>query len=301
MNPLNRRSFLRNTSFFSGLAGFSSGPGSARAQAADKKFRISLAEWSLHRAIRSRLITNLEFPRIAREQFGIEGLEFVNGLWEAPTEDYIRRLKSNMQKTGTTGVLIMCDGEGMMGHSDKATRMKAARNHYKWIDIAAELGCRSIRTNMYPDRQPSTPAEIDAFIGYCAESFSDLCAYARSRNINVIVENHGGVSSNPDVVIRLMKKVNLPNFGTLPDFGNFPKEIDRYDAVTKLMAFAKDVSFKCYDFGPDGNETTMDMNRMMKIVLDAGYHDWIGIEYEGSRLTEFEGIQAAKRFLDRVV
>ena len=132
-----------------------------------------------------------------------------------------------------------------------------------------------------------------------SESFTALCGYAAPRKINVIIENHGGVSSNPDVVVRLMKLVNLPNFGTLPDFGNFPKEIDKYEAVRKLMPYAKGVSFKCYDFGPDGNETAMDMGRMMKIVDEAGYHGWVGIEYEGSRLTEFEGIAAAKRFLDR--
>jgi sugar phosphate isomerase/epimerase len=274
-------------------------PGSSVA-AGDPKFRISLAEWSLHKAIQSRLITNLDFPRIAREHFGIEGLEFVNGLWEAPTADYLRRLKANMNKTGTKAVLIMVDGEGMMGHSDRATRMKAADNHHKWVDIAADLGCHSIRTNMYPgEKQPATEGEISEFLKHCAESFTALCGYAAPRKINVIIENHGGISSNPDVVVRLMKIVNLPNFGTLPDFGNFPKEIDKYDAVRKLMAHAKGASFKCYDFGPDGNETEIDMVRMMKIVNDAGYHSWVGIEYEGSRLTEFEGIAAAKRFLDR--
>jgi sugar phosphate isomerase/epimerase len=153
---------------------------------------------------------------------------------------------------------------------------------------------------MYPDKQPTAPAEIDAFIGCCSESFANLCEYAKPMKINVIIENHGGVSSNPDVVTRLMKKVDLPNFGTLPDFGNFPKEVDKYDAVRKLMPFAKGVSFKCYDFGADGNETTIDMHRMMKTVDEAGYHGWVGIEYEGERLTEFEGIQAAKRFLERV-
>ena len=164
--------------------------------------------------------------------------------------------------------------------------------------IAAELGCHAIRTNMYPDKQPSTPAEIDAFIGFCSESFANLCEFAKPLNVSVIIENHGGISSNPDVVVRLMQKVNLPNFGILPDFGNFPKEIDRYDAVRKLMAYAKGASFKCYDFGPNGKETTIDMDRMMKVVLDAGFHGWVGIEYEGSRLTEFEGIQAAKRTSD---
>ncbi len=295
---MNRREFLKGSAVFPGLASVSRAASAAQGQ---QKFRISLAEWSLHRAIQSRLMTNLEFPRIAREQFGIEGLEFVNGLWEAPTQDYVRRLKNNMAKTGTKGVLIMCDGEGMMGHSDRPARMKAAENHRKWVDIAAELGCHAIRTNMYPEKQPSTPAEIDTFIKHCAESFTNLCEYAGARKVNVIIENHGGISSNPDVVVRLMKTVNLPNFGTLPDFGNFPKEIDRYEAVRKLMTYAKGASFKCYDFAPDGRETTMDMERMMKIVLDAGYHGWVGIEYEGNRLTEFEGIQAAKRFLDRLL
>jgi hypothetical protein len=135
-----------------------------RLGAAQPKLRISLAEWSFHKAIESRLMTNLDFPRIAREQFNIEGLEFVNGLWEAPTQGYVQRLKSNMEKTGTKGVLIMCDDEGAMGHSDRAQRMQAAMNHRKWVDIARELGCHSIRTDMYPDVEPKTPQQIDEFI-----------------------------------------------------------------------------------------------------------------------------------------
>lgn len=267
---------------------------------AQGKFKTSLAEWSLHRAIQSRLITNLDFPRIARDQFGIEGLEFVNGLWEAPTADYVRRLKRNMNTTGTKCVLIMCDGEGFMGHTNKAQRLAAADNHRKWVDITAELGGHSIRTNMYPgEKQPATPAEIDDFVGRCAESFANICEYARGANINVIIENHGGVSSNPDVVVKLMQTAKLANLGTLPDFGNFPKEIDRYDAVKKLMPYAKGVSFKCLDFDRQNRETTMDMDRLMGIVDAAGYRGWIGIEWEGSRMTEFEGIQAAKRYLEK--
>jgi sugar phosphate isomerase/epimerase len=295
---MNRRTFFKSAA----APALAALPSLTPAQGANAKFRISLAEWSIHRAIGSRMITNLDFPRIAREQFGIEGLEFVNGLWEAPTEDYLTELKKNIKDTGTKAVLIMCDGEGLMGHSDRAKRLKAADNHRKWVDIAAELGCHAIRTNMYPDKTPTTPAEIGEFIEYCAESFRRLCEYGKNAGgINVIIENHGGVSSDPAVVTRLMKTVNLPNFGTLPDFGNFPKEIDRYDGIAKLMPFAKGVSFKCNDFGADGKETTMDMDRIMKIVVDAGYHNWVGIEYEGERLTEFEGVQAAKRFLDRLL
>lgn len=294
---MDRRHFLAAPAAAAFLA-----PAQIPALAQTKKFKISVAQWSIHKAIQSKMITNLDFPRIAREQFGIEGLEFVNQLWEAPTDSYVSRLKRNMNETGTKCVLIMCDGEGFMGATDKAERLRSADNHRKWVDITAELGGHSIRTNMYPgQKQPATPAEIDAFIGNCAESFARLCEYAKGRNINVIIENHGGVSSNPDVVVALMKKAGLANLGTLPDFGNFPKEIDKYDAVQKLMPYAKGVSMKCMDFTPAADETTIDMARMMKIVSAAGYTGWVGIEYEGRRLTEFEGVQAAKRCLEKYV
>ncbi len=269
-----------------------------------KRLRISLAEWSLHRAIGSHLLSNLDFPRVAREQFGIAGLEFVNWMWEAPTQHYIGELKRRIDDTGTQAVMIMCDLEGALGSSEQQERSNAVRNHYKWVDAAAELGCFAIRANMRPGgRKPEGPAGTAAFIGYCAESFHRLCEYAGKAGLDVLVENHGGLSSDPEVVVQVIKKVNLPNFGTLPDFGNFPNGADRYDAVRRMMPYAKDVSFKCHDFAPypEVRETTMDMDRMMKIVLDSDYHGWIGIEYSGKRLTEFEGIQAAKRYLNHVL
>ncbi len=275
--------------------------GQTATAAAPAKFRISLAEWSLHRAIQAHLVRNLEFPRIAREQFGIQGLEFVNALWEVPTESYVAELKRNMEHYDTRGVMIMCDGEGLMGHSERAVRLKAADAHRKWVDVAAELGCLGIRTNMHGEKQPSTPAELDRFLEYCAESFSRLAQYAQAAGLNLMIENHGGISSDPDILVRLIKLVSQPNLGLLPDFGNFPTQTDRYEAIRKMMPYAKGVSFKCFDFGPDGKETAFDMDRVMKIVLDSGYHGWIGIEYEGNRLTEFEGIQSAKRYLDRML
>lgn len=268
-------------------------------QASPKWFQISLAEWSVHKAIRSGQLKNLDFPKLAREKFGIEGLEFVNTLWESPTQGYLQRLKRNMAATNTKCVLIMCDDEGFMGHSVQADRMKAARNHYKWLDYTAELGGHSIRVNMYPDKQPKTPEEITNYLNCCAESFTDLAGYARKLNLNVIIENHGGLTSDPDILVRLMKLVNLPNFGLLPDFGNFYGAIDRYDAIAKMMPWAKGVSFKCFEFGPDGNETKMDLARLMKIVKDAGYKGWVGIEFEGEKTPEYEGIAQAKAFLDR--
>jgi len=271
-------------------------PLAAFAAPAPGRFKVSLAEWSIHRAIQQGKLTNMDFPRIAKET-GCEGLEFVNGLWAAPTAGYISRLKRRMDDTGTKSVLIMVDDEGMMGHSDKAARMKAVKNHHKWVDIAAEMGCHSIRTNMYPEKQPKTPAEIDAFLGCCAESFTALCTYAKGSNINVIIENHGGISSNPDVVVALMKKVALPNFGTLPDFGNFPPEISKYEAVAKLAPYAKGMSFKCYFQGPDNAEDRYDVPKMMKVVEDSKYSGYIGIEYEGGKLDEIEGIKAGRKAL----
>lgn len=284
MSSLTRRSFT----------GALAAPFLMHAQGA-KKFKISLAEWSLHRAIQSGKMTNLDFPKVARG-FGIEGLEFVNGLWAAPTAGYLRRLKRNMESTATKCVLTMVDDEGPMGHSSAAERQKAVHNHHKWVDYTAELGGHAIRCNMFGEKQPATPAEIEAFLDCCADSFFKLCDYAAKQKINIIIENHGGISSNPDVLVALMKRVSLPNFGLLPDFGNFPPGVDKYESIRKMMPYAKGVSFKCHEFGPDGNDTGIDMHRMMKIVDEGGYKGYVGIEFEGKG-DEMQGVAAAKKFL----
>jgi sugar phosphate isomerase/epimerase len=289
MPVVNRRDMLRALSM--------AVPSFALGESA-KPLRISLAEWSVHRAIMGLKMTNLDFPRYARE-LGIEGLEFVNGLWGAPTQGYLARLKTAMKQTGTRCVLIMCDDEGQLGHSSKEVRRKSVDNHKKWVDYSAELGGHAIRTNMHSDITPKTPGERETVLDCCAESFAALADYAKGAGLNVLIENHWGLSSDPDAIVALMKKVNKPNFGTLPDFGNFPKEVERYEAVRKMMPYAKGVSFKCYDFGADGKETTIDMDRLMKIVQDAGYRGSVGIEYEGNRLSELEGVKAGKRFLDQ--
>lgn len=298
--PMNRRGFLKNAACLPAVAGLglgTSSPGSG----AEPRFRIGLAEWSLHVAIQSRLITNLDFPRVAREHFGIEGLEFVNTLWEPPTQDYLRRLKAAVQKTGTRPLLLMCDGEGQLGHSEKATRLKAAQNHHKWVDAAAELGCHSIRVNLNSDVRVSSPADIDALTSNGAEAIVSLCEYAAKAGINVTVENHGGISTNPDVIVSLVKKVKRPDFGTLVDLGNFPDNIDRYEAAAKLLSYAKAVDFKCKDFGPDGEETRINSAKMMQILLASPYRGYLAIEYDGTRLPEFEGIARGKRVLDKIL
>ena len=262
-------------------------------------FKISLAEWSLHKALQKKEMSNLDFPVMAREKFGIEAVEFVNQFFKDKAHDsaYLKELKKRATDNGVTCVLIMIDGEGDLSAAEAAERTKAVDNHKAWVDAAAELGCHSIRINTGSNYGPTRLETI-------ADGCSRLTEYAASKNINIIVENHGGPSSDPDALIALMQKVNHPRFGTLPDFGNFPKNrrgiytIDVYDAIARMMPYAKGVSAKSYDFDASGREAHLDFTRILKIVSDAGYHGYVGIEYEGSKLGEPEGIIATKKLLE---
>ena len=243
---------------------------------------------------------NLDFPKIAREQFGIEGVEFVNQFFKDKAHDsaYLKDLKSRANDVGVTCVLIMIDGEGDLSAPDEGRRNRAVENHKKWVDAAAALGCHAIRVNTGEHYSPTD-------VGGVAEACGKLADYGQQHRISVICENHGGPSSNPDALLAVMKAVNTPNFGTLPDFGNFPTQgrggpytIDIYDAIARMMPYAKGVSAKSYDFDDRGKETRLDYARIMKIVTSAGYHNWVGIEYEGDRLSEPDGIKATKKLLE---
>ena len=229
----------------------------------EPKFQISLAAWSMHRMFFAKEIDQLGMVDLCHD-VGIGGLELVNTFFPSPQYGYLKQLRKRAEDAGVQILLIMCDAEGSMAGPEKASRMLAAKNHHKWIDIASVLGCHSIRCNT-----GAQEGDADAQ-DRCAESFSALLEYADAAGINVLIENHWGLSSDPDWLVGLMKKVNHPRFGTLPDFGNIPDTTDRYDAVTKMMPYAKAVSAKCYDFDAAGNETKIDFARMMKIVDDAG-------------------------------
>jgi sugar phosphate isomerase/epimerase len=263
-------------------------------------FRISLAEWSLHRTIFSKQLDNLDFPRAARRDFGVEAVEFVNQFFMDKANDagYLRELKKRASSEGVKLLLIMCDREGALGDPDENKRKQAVENHYKWVEAARYLGCHSIRVNA------QSSGSYDEQIDRAADGLRRLVEFGAKHKINVIVENHGGLSSNGAWLASVMKKVDHPRCGTLPDFGNFRlgdgKEYDRYQGVRELMPFAKGVSAKSHDFDDAGNETRTDYRRMMKIVMDAGYRGYVGIEYEGSRLGESEGIRATKRLLERI-
>lgn len=269
-------------------------------------FRISLAQWSLHKALQSKKIDNLDFAKIAKESFGIEGIEYVNQFFKdkAKDEKYLSEMKKRAADHGVKSLLIMCDGEGQLGDPDDKKRTQAVENHYKWADAAEFLGCHSIRVNA------ASKGSFEEQQKLAADGLHRLTEYAEKKNLNVIVENHGGLSSNGEWLAGVMKMVDHPHCGTLPDFGNFRIKdgewYDRYKGVAELMPYAKAVSAKTHDFDPAkpnvsiNGEHETDYVKMMKIVLDAGYHSWVGIEYEGGKVDEMEGIKLSKELLERV-
>ncbi|HTF88417.1 MAG TPA: sugar phosphate isomerase/epimerase family protein [Planctomycetota bacterium] len=263
-------------------------------------FDISLAEWSLHTALQSGAIKNLDFPVLAAKDYDIRCVEYVNSFFKdsARDEKYLKELNLRCHDNGVTNHLIMCDGEGSLGASKKEERAQAVENHKRWVDAAKTLGCKTIRVNAAGD---GTREEHQS---QAADGLVQLATYADPLGINVIVENHGGVTSDGAWLAGVMKKAAHPRVGTLPDFGNFNlgdgKQYDRYQGTAELMPYAKAVSAKSYDFDEQGNETTIDYEKMLKIVLAANYHSWLGIEYEGSRLSEKDGILATKALLVRL-
>ena len=295
---MNRRKFLRNALL--GATATTLAPSMLRAAHGHGTFKISLAGWSLHKAIFGKQLDHLDFARAAKRDYGIEAVEYVNQFWmdKAKDQTYLAELKKRADGEGVKSLLIMCDREGALGDADEKKRIQAVENHYKWVEAGKYLGCHSIRVNA------QSSGEYDEQVERAADGLRRLSEFAAKHNLNVIVENHGGLSSNGQWLATVMRKVNLPNCGTLPDFGNWNigggKEYDRYKGTAELMPFAKAVSAKSHDFDENGNETHTDYRKMMKIVTDVRYHGWVGIEYEGSKLSEPEGIRATKRLLEKV-
>jgi L-ribulose-5-phosphate 3-epimerase len=294
--PTSRRAFIATSA--AALATAASPGLFAAAPAA--KFEISLAEWSLHKALFAGTLNHLDFAATSKKEFGIEAVEYVNQFFKdkAKHSAYLADLSMRAADNGVKQLLIMIDGEGNLGDPNLKKRMTAVENHYKWVEAAKTLGCHSIRVNA------GSAGSYEDQMFRAADGLRALSEFAAEHELNVIVENHGGLSSNGAWLAGVMKAVSLKNCGTLPDFGNFrikdEEWYDRYQGVQELMPFAKAVSAKSHDFDAEGNETKTDYRKMMKIVLDAGYSGYVGIEYEGSTLDEFAGIKATKALLEKV-
>ncbi len=258
--------------------------------------RMSLAEWSLHRTLHSGKMSNLDFPKKARS-FGIGAVEYVNSFFKdkALDQDYLTELNRRCDGEGVRSLLIMVDGEGALGAKKADQRAKAVQNHHRWVQAAQFMGCHSIRVNA------AGGGEWSEAMKNAADGLRSLCEYADGYDINVIVENHGGLSSNGAWLAGVMEMTDHPRVGTLPDFGNFrisgKENYDRYQGVTELMPYAKAVSAKSHEFDQDGNEKRTDYKRMMDIVRASGYTGYVGIEFEGGGVSEDDGILATKKLL----
>ena len=299
---MNRRRFLATSS----AAGLSFAPAAAFAHPVRRKdvlFDISLAEWSLHRTLRSGSMTNLDFPRVSKETFGIDAVEYVNQFFKDKARDtaYLDDPKKRCDDLGVQSLLIMIDGEGHLGHGDPKELQKTIENHKKWVEAAAHLGCHSIRVNAHGHGDTDEEKAANTVKG-----LRRLSRFAAGHGISIIVENHGGLSSNGKWLAGVLAKVGMVNCGSLPDFGNFTidrktgEQYDRYRGIRELMPFAKGVSAKSKDFDAEGNDTQTDFGKALKLVLDAGYRGHIGIEYEGKALPEEEGIKATKKLLEKL-
>jgi sugar phosphate isomerase/epimerase len=298
---LKRRDFLK---YSASIAGGLAATGLRGSLLSDIKkpvaFKISLAEWSLHRALRSKDIDHLDFYSIAKNKFGISAVEYVNTFFFDKAKDatYLKEMKTRAHDLNVKSLLIMCDSEGNLGDPDDSKRKTAVENHYKWAEAAKFLGCHSIRVNARSEGSYHEQIEL------AADGLRRLTEFSDSMGINTIVENHGGLSSNGKWLSAVMEKVGHPRVGTLPDFGNFRIEgdewYDRYKGVRELMPYAKAVSAKSHEFDTSGNETGTDYDKMMKIVLDSGYNGYVGIEYEGTTHSEMEGIRLTLELLKKV-
>lgn len=285
---LSRRGFVKALTAGAAGLGFASQSQFRSADSGDPLFNISLAEWSLVDLIRNGELDHLEFAETARS-FGIEGLEYVNQFFMGRAKDtaYLQKMKARAENEGVESLILMCDNEGALGHPDTAKRKQAVENHHKWIDAAKFLGCHSIRVNAISEGSFEEQQKL------VADGLSRLTEYGAEREINVIVENHGGYSSHAEWLVGVMERVDHPRCGTLPDFGNFEIEngeeyYDSYQGVRELMPYAKGVSAKRHGYDVEGTRYEIDVPKMMTIVLDAGYRGYVGIEYGGK-----EGIQLA--------
>jgi len=285
---MERRTFLQTA------AAAAAAPSMLRHLAAPP-FRISLAQWSFHKALFAKEMEHLDFARVARRDYGIEAIEYVNAFFRDRASDaaYLAEMNRRAKDEGVYQHLIMVDGEGALGDPDAAKRTLAIESHRKWLDAAKTLGCATIRVNA---QSTGTPDEQQRL---AADGLRRLVEIAAPMRLNVIVENHGGLSSHGDWLVGVMKLVDHPRMGTLPDFGNF-YDYDRYVAVTEMMPYAKAVSAKSHDFDAAGNETRTDYRRMLRIVTAAKFTSWVGIEYEGAALPERDGVRATLALLMRL-
>lgn len=314
---MDRRKFIRDTSLAS-LA-LSAGFVSCTQKKSITKdimdnmegLKISLAQWSLNKSFFNKILDPKDFPKITRSTFDISAVEYVNQFYmdKATNEKYWNEMKRQADNEGVRSLLIMVDDEGDLGHQFEEVRKKSVEDHYKWVNAAKMLGCHSIRVNAFGEgTKEQLAASLEDGLGRLAE-------YAAKEGINILIENHGLHSSNAAWVVQIIKNVNAPNLGTLPDFGNWctsiqwggihnndcEEQYDIYKGVEEFLPYAKGVSAKAYSFNEAGEEPDIDFARMISLVKKSGFNGYIGIEYEGNDMIALDGIIATKNLLEKYI
>ncbi len=275
------------------------------------KPKLSLAQWSLHRALENKEIRAEEFASIAKNEYGISAVEYVNSFYPEKGDDetFWQHMKERAGNSGVKSLLIMVDGEGELGHPQARERQLAVENHFKWVNAIKLLGGHAIRVNAFGK------GSRDSLRVALTDSLGRLADYGSKEGIQVLVENHGYHTSDAGFMVDIIKAVDSPYLGTLPDFGNWcltaewgstqdgqcEKGYDPLQGVSQFLPFAGAVSAKSYDFDEQGNETLIDYPAMLQLVVNAGYKGHIGIEYEGHRLSEPEGIRATRALLEKLL
>jgi len=284
--------------------------GESNMQATSNELKLSLAQWSIHRALENGELKPENFASIAKHDFGISAVEYVNSFYrdQATDGEFWKKMRATADSLGVKSLLMMVDEEGDLGNPNAEERNKAVENHYKWVDAASILGCHSIRINAFGE---GSKEEVQVAM---VAALKQLCTYAAKANINVIIENHGLYSSDGKWIAEIMRQVNMDNVGTLPDFGNWctshkwgstqegkecTEVYNRYQGVSETLPFAQGVSAKSYAFNEQGEETIIDYTKMLKLVKESGFSGYIGIEYEGAHLSEPDGIRATKALLEK--
>ena len=277
----------------------------------DTPLKIGLAQWSFHRALRSKKLDNLDFAKTAKEKFDISVVEYVNVFFsdKVNNKEYLNEMVARSVDIGVKNSLIMIDGEGNLGDSNERKRNKAIDNHKKWVEAANYIGCNHIRVNAAGN------GSEDEVSKYASDSLQKLGGFSKDFNINIIVENHGGYSSDAQWLVGVIKNTERKNVGTLPDFGNFcvksrpnklsswgglsgcAVEYDKYKGVKEMLPYAKSVSAKSINFDDQGSSIEIDFYKMMKIVKQSGYSEYVSIEYEGNSHSEEEGIRLTKKLM----
>ena len=273
----------------------------------NKTLKLSLAQWSLHRNFFEKKLDPEAFAPIAAEKYGFKAVEYVNAFYQEKVENekFWIEMKERSQSAGVLNLVMMVDDEGELGDAKPKNRIRAVENHHKWVNAAKLLGCHSVRVNAFGDSDRSV------YESAIVDGMGRLAEYAGQQGINIVIENHGLYSSDAGMMVEVVRQVNLPNFGTFPDFGNWclsakwgsiqgacETMYDPYKGVTEMLPYAKAVSAKSYNFNEQGEHTRIDYSRMLRIVKESTYDGFIGIEYEGTQLDEHEGILATRRLIE---